>query len=263
MAKDTIEKFSKLIYTKFGINIQPHKYFILEHKLRRLTQKEKFKDLDEFYELVKNDDPYCVECLVRHVTTNHTFFFREKSHFTILSDDINKKHTKSPVIWVAGSSTGEEVYTIVIQLLENHITDFLIMATDIDKEVLFKMKKGIYTAERLKEVSSHSLKKYFRYNQKDNTYKVKEILKKNIRIKCLNFVENIKFEAQFDYVFCRNVLIYFDQETQRKVITTLLNNLKKEGFLFLGHSENLLTMQDLTTSVMNSVYKKKHSYVKS
>lgn len=250
-------KFSHLIQEKTGIHIPEHKLFILENKLIRFSKKEGYNDFEDIYKSLRKNDELLIDLFIRYITTNHTFFFRENDHFRLLIDDIRlNKHSK-PLIWVAGSSSGEEVYSIVITLYEHGINNFLIIATDIDREVLVKMKNGIYTEDRVKNVEKGLLKKYFLFNAKNNTYKIKDILRKNVRIKRLNFIENITFEGKFDYVFCRNVLIYFDKITQKKVIVTLLKNLHKHGLLFLGHSENLFYMQDIVIPMKNSIYRKK------
>lgn len=254
--RSTVALFSSLIYNRLGINIPESKYFKLEYKLERIIRKEKFKDLKEFYKIIKNGDKAAFECLVRNITTNHTFFFRESSHFTYLVDEIRSKGVIDPIIWVAASSSGEEVYTIAIKLLENNLPKFTIIASDIDKDMLIKVKKGEYSEDRIDGLTEDMLRKYFTFNRSKGLYRVKDVVKSHIRVKRLNLIENITFEGQFDYIFCRNVLIYFDRVSQRRVITSLLKNLKNSGRLFLGHSENLLTMSDLATSVEHSIYRK-------
>ncbi|OQY36339.1 MAG: hypothetical protein B6229_10350 [Spirochaetaceae bacterium 4572_7] len=254
--KSIVSQFSSLIYDSLGVRIPESKYFQLEYKLERIVRKEKFKDLKEFYNIVSSGDKVAFECLVRNITTNHTFFFRESAHFTYLVEEIKSKGISKPIIWVAGSSSGEEVYTIAIELLENHLPNFTIIASDIDLDMLVKVKKGEYSEDRVEGLTEDILKKYFIYNKSRRVYKVKDLVKNHIRVKRLNFIENITFEGQFDYVFCRNVLIYFDRVSQRKVVINLLKNLKNNGRLFLGHSENLLTMTDLVTSVEHSIYRK-------
>ena len=144
-------------------------------------------------------------------------------------------------------------------LTEGTISNFFIVASDINKDVLISLKKGIYNKERLKNVNKHLLTKYFIKHKDDpqGRYRVKNEIKKYFVVKKLNLVEDILFEEQFNYIFCRNVLMYFNKQTQNKVINNLLNNLNDLGYLFVGHSESLFSITDNVEAVFSSVYNKK------
>jgi len=253
-----LDLFRELIHTRLGIYIARDKDYLLQSKLSRLLKQSHYKGIEQYYNDVKNGDIDSMERLIRNITTTHTFFFREHTHLKILHNDILIKKNTSPLIWCAASSTGEEVYSIIIDLLEKNITNFKIVASDINKEVLHKLKKGVYSAERIKNVSIALIEKYFTDYEEDGThyYKVKPFLKNYFIIKKLNLVEPIFFEGKFDYIFCRNVLIYFDRETQKQVLDNLLNNLKDLGYLFVGQSECLLNISKRIESVFSSVYNK-------
>jgi chemotaxis protein methyltransferase CheR len=246
----------ELVHEKLGIFISPEKDYLVRHKIGRLLSRGDYKDARAFYERIKADDMEGVENLIRYVTTTHTFFFRERKHLTVLKDDVIRRGIQRPCIWVAACSTGEEVYSIIIELLEHGISDFFIVATDLNREVMLHLKKGIYSAERMKELSGELVRKYFKpyserspYSEKDRLYKVKDYLKRFFIVKKVNLIDNFIFERRFDYIFCRNVLIYFDEATRKKVIATLLRNLDDRGCLFVGHAESLFNVTDRVESV--------------
>ncbi len=253
-----INLLRELIHDRLGIYISQEKDYLIESKLARLLQKTGRSSIAEFYNSLKNNDSEAFESLVRYITTTHTFFFRESKHLTILKNDILIKKNEKPLIWVAASSTGEEVYSIIIELLESGIADFFIVATDINREVLAHMKGGVYSEDRMREMSDEIKGKYFtRVAGKGNYYKIKDHLKKFLIVKKINLIHRMRFERKFDYIFCRNVLIYFNNETQKVVIDNLLDNLNDLGYLFVGHSESLFHITGKVESVFSSVYNKK------
>jgi chemotaxis protein methyltransferase CheR len=253
-----LDLFREFIHKKLGIFISQEKDYLLHSKLGRLLKKSSYKNPTDFYYNLRNDDKESLENLIRYITTNHTFFFREKMHLKFLRNDILLRKIAQPVIWVAGSSTGEEVYSIIIELLEHNISDFFIIASDINKDVLLHLKKGVYHKDRLKETEPEIIRKYFIADTATDAtyYTIRKDLKKYYIAKCINLIEDPLFEKQFDYIFCRNVLIYFDKETQIKVIDNLLRNLAKLGYLFVGHSESLLNVTKQVETVFTSVYSK-------
>ncbi len=255
----TLDLFRTLIHSETGIAITREKDYLLVNKLARMIRTSAYSNADELYHAIQGGDSEAWQNLVNGITTNHTFFFRERAHLNILKNDILLRKISSPLIWVAASSTGEEVYSIIIELLEAGISDFKIVASDISKEVLIKMKHGVYGMHRFQEVSAGILSKYFQPVQGDRagTYRVKDALKRYFVAKQLNLIEPLRFESQFDYIFCRNVLIYFNTVTQKQVIANLLANLKDFGYLFVGHSESLMNVTDEVESVFTAVYNKK------
>lgn len=254
--KKLINKFRLLIYDKLGIHLPNDKDYLLKAKLMKIALKIGHDKLDHFYEQIINNNENALKFLIKHITINHTFFFRENEHLKILANNIKVRMLDRPVIWCAASSTGEEVYSIIIELLENGICDFLVVASDINNDVLHKMNAGIYNVERLTHVSDLILKKYFSRIDQFH-YKISKMLRDYLVIKRINLIEPISFENKFDYIFCRNVLIYFDDITKKFVVNNLLDNLKDDGFLFVGHTENLFSISDKVESVFNSVYNKK------
>lgn len=253
---NVLDQFRDLIYTKLGIHLSKSKDYLLIAKLNRIMEKNNYRSLTEFYDHLLHENPEAYEILVRYITTNHTFFFRENAHFEILRDLMKLNPDKPRAIWCAASSTGEEVYSIIITLLEARLTNFIILASDLNKDVLFHLKRGIYHKDRLAKVSPALLSKYFRPVD-ENYYRIIPDLKKYIIIKKLNLIDYLIFENKFDYIFCKNVMIYFDDVSKKTVLNNILANLKDDGYLFIGHSESLINLTDKMDSVFSSVYGKK------
>ncbi len=253
--RDLINKFRSLIEERMGMTISHEKNYLLEAKLSKIASKIGTDNLKNLYEKILNGDEEAYNILIKHVTINHTFFFRENEHLDILCSDIHERKIFRPVIWCAAASTGEEVYSIIISLLENGIRDFVLVASDINRDVLNALNKGIYNFERLSHASRYILTKYFK-KLDDGKYLIKRDLRSLFTIKKLNLIEPFIFEAKFDYIFCRNVLIYFENDIKKIVISNLLDNLKDDGLLFVGHTETLFNITDKVDAVYNSVYGK-------
>jgi chemotaxis protein methyltransferase CheR len=211
------------------------------------------KSFEEYYDFVVNDSSgKNLLALVDKISTNHTYFFRESDHFAFLQEQIlpdffqkYKAHDPKDIrIWCAGCASGEEAYTIAITLAEFfNISSFKqgpsILATDISLTALNQAQKGVYDASKLKNTENRLLTKYF--DRVDPmTYSVKQPLKNLILFKRLNLIgSTFPFKQRFHLIFCRNVMIYFDNETKMNLTYKLRDNLETGGYLFLGHAESL------------------------
>ena len=207
--------------------------------------------------------------LIDVVTTNKTDFFREALHFDFLSDEILPKYIKETTvakpfkIWSAGCSTGEEPYTLAMVLSEfsEKYTgfNFNILATDISSRALNAAATGVYTEEKIAPVPLALKKKYLLKSKDDQKKTVRIIpgLRSKVSFKRFNFInENIDCFQNFNVVFCRNVLIYFDRPTQEKVILKLCSKLERGGYLFLGHSESVSNMKLPLIQIRPTTFKK-------
>lgn len=175
-------------------------------------------------------------------TINHTAFFREKHHFRVLSDFV--KTRKKPItIWCCAASTGEEPYTIAMTLhdaggqVEGGMS---VLATDIDQQAIEQARKGIYTLDRIKPVPADFLKRYFLRGsgRQAGMAMVKPVLRDMVSFDILNLVSTQWPTQKFDAIFCRNTMIYFDKQTQTRILERFVPVLKPGGLLFAGHSEN-------------------------
>lgn len=255
--REDIRKFRCYIRDRWGIAIPESKDYLLESKLRKALDST---GLDEPSALFGTSDERQIQRIAQAVTTNHTFFFREADHFDTLVLDARKKKTRRLLIWSAAASSGEECYSLAIRLLEEGWDDFLILASDIDHKMLRVLNQGVYPDFRLQNVSDLQRRKYFDLQgaRRGTTYyRVSPELRNRIVIKALNLLEEHRFPEAFQYVLCRNVLIYFDHPTQGEVIDALSRNLKPGGLLFLGHSESLMAIPHhfRYTQVAPSVYR--------
>ncbi len=254
----TIEDFVRLrdfIYKRTGIFFEEKKIYFVK---RRIIERMKELGLEtgkEYYRYLKFKDLEKKEFqnLINMLTTNETYFFREYYQLQVFGEellaDFEEKKIKNSEelklrIWSAGCSTGEEPYTlaiIVMEILDDYKKwDIEIIATDIDETVLEKAKKGHYGSRAVKDVPLKYLEKYF-FKLSDNEYAIKDDVKKLVTFRKLNLMDavNIRHYKGMDYIFCRNVLIYFSDDARKEVVAHFYNSLNPGGFIFLGHSESL------------------------
>ncbi len=250
---EEFQHISELVYQRFGINLTEKKRVLVRGRLNKLLHQLGYKDFDSYYQDITNDKSGkgLLE-LVDKISTNHTFFFRENEHFDLLknralpeiSSILEKERNRDVRIWCAGCATGEEAYTLAIVLAEFFGAEYFknsppILATDISLTALEKAMLGVYGADRLTQLPRTMLQKYFVPNSAGG-YTVKDFLKKLVVYKRLNFKrENFPFKNKFHTIFCRNVMIYFDQPTKEDLVAKFARHLIDGGYFFIGHSESL------------------------
>jgi chemotaxis protein methyltransferase CheR len=256
LTEDEFKLFAKLIYDESGIFLKETKITLLSNRLRKRLYALKLDTFTQYYEYINGlaDKRKEIESLIDVVSTNETYFFRNERQFEALTKqclvDIagQKKDEKRLRIWSAGCSTGEEPYTLAICVLENqHLFpnwNIEIIATDIAPSVLEFAHKGSYSGRRIEKVPPDILKKYFT-NNADNRelYEVNSEVKKYVTFQYLNLFSN-PYPENLDIIFCRNVMIYFDKEHQKRLIAGFHRVLLKTGYLFIGHSETLHSISD-------------------
>ncbi len=262
------KKLKSIVYDRTGISIADHKkdmiYGRIARRLRALTMK-KFEDYIQF--LMSEQGEEEVADFVNAVTTNLTRFFREDHHFYHLRDDVLKPLAEKPNkkrlrLWSAGCSSGMECYSMAIMVAESipnlDSWDVKILATDIDSNMLKRGNDGIYTAKDIEDIPPEFRKKYFvRIGEKGaGTYQAVEKLRHLCFFKPLNFIEPWPVKGPFDVIFCRNVVIYFDKPTQQRVFNNFANVLGDDGWLYIGHSENLASVSDKFKLIGKTIYKK-------
>lgn len=212
--------------------------------------------ITDFWEYLKRieTDRNALNKLLELITTNETYFFRDIPQLDMFSKDVlpellNRKASKGDFrlkIWSAGCSTGEEPYTIAIILKERleyfDDWDIEILGTDISERVLRLAQDAIYMPRSLKDVPEYIKLKYFEYSPVDKMYKLKDEIKKLVTFRYLNLYDESKMRLMrnYDVIFCRNVLIYFDEESRKKVVEYFYDALNPGGYIFLGHSESIL-----------------------
>jgi chemotaxis protein methyltransferase CheR len=261
-ADSDFEKIQSLIYARAGISLHDGKHAMVYSRLsRRLreTGHTSFKGYLAWLE--SNEGPEWQE-FVNALTTNLTSFFRERHHFEVFFDYLKANPSNRRWnVWCAAASTGEEPYSIVITALEalGAASVFALTASDIDSKVLATAAQGIYKLESLKGVSQTQLQRFFMRGTGVNAgmVRVKPDVKKMIDFTVVNLIRNDwLFRDPFDAVFCRNVMIYFDAETQRKVLESIYKVMKPGGLLFVGHAENFSDSKDLFALKGKTVYER-------
>lgn len=252
------KKLSTFIWGELGIKMPEVKKIMVQSRLQSRLKALKIDTFKEYVDFVFSKEGQEDELIkmIDLVTTNKTDFFREPSHFDFLTESAlreicyGKTGKKTIKIWSAGCSSGEEPYTIAIVLneflQEYPDIDFEIYATDISVRILQKAATAIYPIDKTETIPVSLKRKYF-LKSKDplnKTVRVIPELRSKIKYQRLNFMDPYyPVEKEFDIVFCRNVLIYFNRETQQEVISKLSSKLKKGGFFFLGHSESITNMK--------------------
>lgn len=256
--------FREFIYKELGISLSDYKITLLKSRLSKRLKTLKLSSFKQYYEYLQNDHTgEEIFMFINAVSTNVTSFFREPNQWDFLEnklpDILASKKDKKLRIWSAACSSGEEPYSIII-FLKNHIPDFnqwdiKILATDISQKVLTQAVAGEYDTEKLHVVSKNMLSSSFE-KSKNNSYSVKKELKGKITFRMFNLVNGNYsiFKNQFDIIFCRNVMIYFDKPTREKVVTNLVNVLKPKGYFFIGSSESLNGHKDNISVVNPSIY---------
>ncbi len=267
LSDSDFNKLRDMIYNEAGIKLADVKKILMQSRLIKRLRELRLESFSEYYDyLVENYEDEKIN-FINAITTNKTDFFRENDHFEYMKKHIlpefEKKREKELRIWSAGCSTGEEPYTIAITLFDYFngkiAPDFLLLATDIDTQVLDKAREGNYPVEHLSEVDPRYLKTYFTYHQTERggVYSVKDQLKDVVYFRRLNLLQDeYPMKKKFDIIFCRNVIIYFDRETQKKLFEKYYSYLKDDGYLLIGHSENITSITDKFTLAGRTIYRK-------
>jgi chemotaxis protein methyltransferase CheR len=248
-----IKLISSLIYQKFGIYVGNDKYERLRFRLENMKNHGYCTSPAELCARLSSGESLCFDQLAGFVTTCHTFFFREPEHFRMLVSDIRERRKAGVLIWCAACSTGEEPYSIVMTLLREGITDFHIIASDINRNVLGNFNRGMYHVNSFCRTEDDVRNQYFT-EEEDSFWRIDRNLRKYISIKNLNLMDTVHFSRPFDYVFCRNVFIYFDRESQAAALTNIMANLKTGGLLFIGLAEMLLSEPKYLKKTGCSIY---------
>ncbi len=266
--------FRDLIYKEAGISLGNSKQQLVESRLAKRLRSLNLTSYQSYYDYLMKSDPTGEERLkmINCLTTNKTDFFREDHHFKYLKSHVFPALEKRAAetgerklrIWSAACSTGEEPYTIATTVLDHfgpmsiNGWDIRILASDVDTDVLAHAQKGVYAADRFNDVPKDVLKRYFIRTAKteDAPFQVRPELQELITFRRINFIEpEWPINTVFDLIFCRNVMIYFDEVTQDRLLTRFSDVLIPEGHLFIGHSESILRLDHLYKSIGNTIYR--------
>ncbi len=273
MTDKEFSRLSSLIHDQCGINMPAAKKEMLEARLLKRLRKLGMHSYAAYCDYLFSNEGLKNELIqmIDVVTTNKTAFFREPAHFdyllnTALPELVRTKGAgigKRLIIWSAGCSSGEEPYTLAMLLREfgkDHPGfQFLVLATDISTRVLDKARLGIYDADQTEPIPAR-LKQLYLMRSKDRREELVRIvpeLRDLVRFGRLNFMDdNFGLQEPIDIIFCRNVIIYFDKPTQKKLLTRFCEHLLPGGYLFMGHSETLNDLNLPLSAAHPAVYRK-------
>jgi chemotaxis protein methyltransferase CheR len=273
LSNKEFELFRRLIYDSCGISLTSSKKELVKARLSKRLTKVGIDTFKDYYKYVTKTDKTGKELihLIDSISTNKTDFFREKKHFDFLNTSLlpslisskTKAGIKKLRIWCAASSSGEEPYTLAMTVF-NHLKpnsgwDVKILATDISTKILQKAINGIYRKELLKDIPPATISAHFSRVLYENTncYKAKDHLRDLITFRRFNLMTpEFPFKKPFDFIFCRNVMIYFDPESQSKLASRFYDCLPKDGYLFIGHSETLSRSNTSFKYIQPAVYRK-------
>lgn len=253
MKPEDFEFISRLIKSKSGLVLSQDKTYLLESRLMPIARKRGLKDLTELIGLLRGGDRNLVEEVVDAMTTNESFFFRDTKPFDqfrhvvlphMIKARASKKHLR---IWCAAASSGQEPYSLAMILDEfkSQLAGWRIdiVGTDISREILTKARAGLYSQfEVQRGLPIGLLVKYFQ--KKEDQWQISADIRSKVQYKEFNLLEDFRPLGQFDVVYCRNVLIYFDQPTKSDVLARISALMPDDGFLFLGGAETVLGISD-------------------
>ncbi|MEG0181369.1 MAG: protein-glutamate O-methyltransferase CheR [Romboutsia sp.] len=263
--KDFVQ-LKTFMYNNYGINLE-NKRTLIETRLVLMVKRLGFEDFKSYIDnLMQDKTGEQAAVLVEKLTTNFTYFMREEQHFEFLKDEVLIPHFKKPKIgglkiWSAASSTGEEPYCIAMLVAsifgKNSKLKVSITASDISNNVLKQAKNGIYSEDKISKLPQVWVKNFFQ-KINDKNYGIVESIKSLVDFKYFNLNNYIGWDkSKYDVIFCRNVMIYFDNPTKQKLSKRLYESLKPGGYLIIGMSENLSNLDTDFERVKPSVYRKR------
>lgn len=259
-------RLATFIHSNYGINLFKKKSLI-ESRLNATIAGSGYHDFSAYVDhILQSKNSADIDIMLNKLTTNYTYFMREPAHFdyfknVILPELASKRKDRTMSIWSAGCSSGEEPYTISMI-----IKDFLgsqasswdtrVLATDISQNVLTTADNAVYQEASLANLPPTWKQKYFTSSHTAGQYTVAPAIKSNVIFRTFNLMEPIRFQIKFDVIFCRNVMIYFDQNTKDALVSRFYNATNPAGYLLIGHSESLSKDKTLYKYIMPATYHK-------
>ena len=264
LTRREFEQFRQLARETIGLDLRDGKEPLVAARLGKVLGRLQLHSYQEYYDYVLADRTgQALLAMIEALTTHHTGFLREPAHFEFLAQiALAEWRSHEQIrIWSAGCSSGEEAYSIAFYLLDCGdvpAARIHIFATDISSRMLDIARAGVYPAERLAHLPPHWLSKYLLKGRgrSANLLRVKPEVQRMITFERLNLVEPFPPLAPFSVIFCRNVMIYFDRATQQSLVTRAAALLEPGGYLFIGHSESLLGLEQPLSYVQPAIYRK-------
>ncbi len=268
LTDENFDRIRQAVREHTGISLSDAKRELVYSRLSRRLRKLGIDSFDAYCEVLGQGDGTELTEFINAITTNLTAFFREAHHFDYLARTVlpeitsRKAQNRRLRIWSAGCSTGEEPYSIAITVLESlpRVADWdvRILATDLDSNVIAHARQGIYKRERIEGLSQARIQRWFRKGRGQNEGMVKVVpeLTRLITFRQLNLMHEWPMRGPFDIIFCRNVVIYFDKDVQRRLFERFHRVLDRNGHLFIGHSESLFKVTDRFRLIGKTIYER-------
>ena len=275
LTPELFDKICKYVYEKARISLGKNKMELVRARFGKVIRQRKMSGFHEYFKWIQADTTgEALKEVMNAISTNLTSFFRENDHFVFLANTLLPEVAKKASAraggkirlrgWSAGCSTGEEVYTMAMTICETvshrEEWDVKLLATDIDTEVVAHGQRGVYGQDRISGIKPPLVKKYLdpcTDAKGKPAYRMKEALRNMITFRHLNLFSDWPFRNKFDFIFCRNVMIYFDRPTQEGLINHYYDNLNSGGYLFIGHSESLSGVNHRFEYVKPTIYMRK------
>jgi chemotaxis protein methyltransferase CheR len=266
---EDFEALRRLVKELTGINLSDQKRELVYGRLARRLRALHLRTFAEYRDLLASDGGREIVELCNAITTNLTSFFREAHHFEHLREQLlqaraaDRHGSRRVRIWSAGCSSGEEAYSLAMTVVEAipdlRSWDIRILATDLDSDVLARAQRGVYPAERVRTLSPQRLARFFveRRGRDGPSYEVTPELAALITFRQLNLMHHLPMKGPLDAIFCRNVVIYFDKDTQRELFARIAYLQRPGDLLFLGHSESLFKVSESYTPIGKTVYRRR------
>ncbi|MFS4458570.1 CheR family methyltransferase [Bdellovibrio sp. HCB2-146] len=268
LSEKTFEKFATKMYDLAGVDLPftPKNHALIRNRIVKLLRRHDLRTYEEYWAMLERGDNTLIQEFISALTTNMTSFYRESNHFDFMAKvmpELMAKHGPELRVWCAAASTGQEPYTLAMTVCESlpeaQASRVRLLATDIDLQVLKKASVGTYEEREMQGLPPVQRTKYFEKTKVngDEYFRAKDQIHKMIRFAPFNLMNpKYEFQHKFHMIFCRNVLIYFDEATTKKVIDNLVSCLAPGAYLVLGHSESGNVKHPSLKPLSRAVYQK-------
>ncbi len=271
MNESTFNHFRKIVYDRSGITLGDNKQPLVRARIAKRMRNLNISDYNDYLHYVMEDSTGKeVQHMIDSISTNVTSFYREPAHFDLLRQVVDSwinARTHSLRFWSAASSSGEEPYTMAIELCETigkRNVDVKILATDISSRMIEAAMEGVYSESKVAPVPRNLIGKYFTHlkNGDQDQYRVNDILRNMVVYRHFNLsVTPFPLKGNLDMIFCRNVMIYFDREVRTRLIREFYRLLKPGGYLIVGHAESITGMANGLKCLRPSIYIKNNASI--
>ncbi|WP_077612075.1 CheR family methyltransferase [Clostridium sp. Marseille-P2415] len=266
LSQQDFTRLVEFVKKNYGIDLSKKMQLIMGRLSNTIISLGYASFTDYIDHIISSKNPADLEVMLNKLTTNYTYFMREEAHFKFFRDTIlpyllSTKKNKVLSIWSAGCSSGEEPYTISMIIKETlgaqaALWDTRVLATDISQNALKAAKEAVYDEDSLKNLSPSWKSKYFVKTAEQGVYSVAPAIKSNVIFQTFNLMDPIRFRLKFDVIFCRNVMIYFDQSTKDSLIQRFYDATAPGGYLLIGHSETINKEKTPYKYLMPATYRK-------